>query len=219
MANEIEDKVTASAETPEVGAAASTRKSEGRPQRRNDQRRNDRREREVEQDEFEERTIVVNRFTKVVKVGKNFSFSALIAVGDKKGRVGLGFGKANELSDAIRKGGEHARKNLMAVPTRGTTITHAVEARFCAAKVLIKPASQGTGVIAGGAVRPVLECAGIQDVLSKSLGSDNAINVVHATVDALKQLVRPEEVAARRGKTIEEVAPAGMLRARAGQGA
>ena len=198
MANEIEDKVTASAETPEVGAAAFTRKSEGRPQRRNDQRRNDRREREVEQDEFEERTIVVNRSTKVVKGGKNFSFSALIAVGDKKGRVGLGFGKANELSDAIRKGGEHARKNLMAVPTRGTTITHAVEARFCAAKVLIKPASQGTGVIAGGGMRAVLELAGIQDVLAKSLGSSNQSNVVKATFEALKMLRTRDEMLEKR---------------------
>ena len=198
MANEIEDKVTASAETPEVGAAASTRKSEGRPQRRNDQRRNDRREREVEQDEFEERTIVVNRSTKVVKGGKNCSFSALIAVGDKKGRVGLGFGKANELSDAIRKGGEHARKNLMAVPTRGTTITHAVEARFCAAKVLIKPASQGTGVIAGGGMRAVLELAGIQDVLAKSLGSSNQSNVVKATFEALKMLRTRDEMLEKR---------------------
>ena len=198
VANEIEDKVTAPAETPEVGAAASTRKSEGRPQRRNDQRRNDRREREVEQDEFEERTIVVNRSTKVVKGGKNFSFSALIAVGDKKGRVGLGFGKANELSDAIRKGGEHARKNLMAVPTRGTTITHAVEARFCAAKVLIKPASQGTGVIAGGGMRAVLELAGIQDVLAKSLGSSNQSNVVKATFEALKMLRTRDETLEKR---------------------
>ena len=198
MANEIEDKVTASAETPEVGAAASTRKSEGRPQRRNDQRRNDRREREVEQDEFEERTIVVNRSTKVVKGGKNFSFSALIAVGDKKGRVGLGFGKANELSDAIRKGGEHARKNLMAVPTRGTTITHAVEARFCAAKVLLTPASQGTGVIAGGGMRAVLELAGIQDVLAKSLGSSNQSNVVKATFEALKMLRTRDEMLEKR---------------------
>ena len=198
MANEIEDKVTAPAETPEVGAAASTRKSEGHPQRRNDQRRNDRREREVEQDEFEERTIVVNRSTKVVKGGKNFSFSALIAVGDKKGRVGLGFGKANELSDAIRKGGEHARKNLMAVPTRGTTITHAVEARFCAAKVLIKPASQGTGVIAGGGMRAVLELAGIQDVLAKSLGSSNQSNVVKATFEALKMLRTRDEMLEKR---------------------
>ena len=198
VANEIEDKVTAPAETPEVGAAASTRKSEGRPQRRNDQRRTDRREREVEQDEFEERTIVVNRSTKVVKGGKNFSFSALIAVGDKKGRVGLGFGKANELSDAIRKGGEHARKNLMAVPTRGTTITHAVEARFCAAKVLIKPASQGTGVIAGGGMRAVLELAGIQDVLAKSLGSSNQSNVVKATFEALKMLRTRDEMLEKR---------------------
>ncbi|MGN0867020.1 MAG: 30S ribosomal protein S5 [Oligosphaeraceae bacterium] len=152
----------------------------------------------MEQDDLEERTIVVNRSTKVVKGGKNFSFSALIVVGDKKGRVGMGFGKANELSDAIRKGGEQARRHMMTVPTLGSTITHAVEARFCAARVLVKPASQGTGVIAGGGMRAVLELAGIQDVLAKSLGSSNQSNVVKATFDALKKLRTKAEVMEKR---------------------
>ena len=133
--------------------------------------------------------------------------------------MGIGYGKAKEVPAAIQKGAEEARKNFFRVPMIAGTITHPVQGEAAAGVVMLRPAAPGTGVIAGGAVRPVLECAGIQDVLSKSLGSDNAINVVHATVDALKQLVRPEEVAARRGKTIEEVAPAGMLRARAGQGA
>ncbi len=196
MATAIEENVTV-AEAPEATAAAAPRKSEGRPQRR-EGRRDQRREREVEQDEFEERTIVVNRSTKVVKGGKNFSFSALIVVGDKKGRVGMGFGKANEVSDAIRKGGEQARRHLMTVPTNGGTITHAVEARFCAAKVLVKPASQGTGVIAGGGMRAVLELAGIQDVLAKSLGSSNQANVVKATFDALKKLRTKAEMLEKR---------------------
>ncbi len=196
MATAIEENVTV-AEAPEATAAAAPRKSEGRPQRR-EGRRDQRREREVEQDEFEERTIVVNRSTKVVKGGKNFSFSALIVVGDKKGRVGMGFGKANEVSDAIRKGGEQARRHLMTVPTNGGTITHTVEARFCAAKVLVKPASQGTGVIAGGGMRAVLELAGIQDVLAKSLGSSNQANVVKATFDALKKLRTKAEMLEKR---------------------
>ncbi len=196
MTTAIEENVTV-AETPEASVPAAPRKSEGRPPRR-EGRRDARREREVEQDDLEERTIVVNRSTKVVKGGKNFSFSALIVVGDKKGRVGMGFGKANELSDAIRKGGEQARRHMMTVPTLGTTITHAVEARFCAAKVLVKPASQGTGVIAGGGMRAVLELAGIQDVLAKSLGSSNQSNVVKATFDALKKLRTKAEVMEKR---------------------
>lgn len=197
MANEIEENVTV-AETAEANAPAASRKSEGRPQRRGGERRNERREHEVEQDEFEERTIVVTRSTKVVKGGKNFSFGALIVVGDKKGRVGMGFGKANELTDAIRKGGEQARRHLMTVPTNGSTITHMVEARFCAAKVLMKPASQGTGVIAGGGMRAVLELAGIQDVLAKSLGSNNQANVVKATFEALKMLRTKAEMIEKR---------------------
>lgn len=189
---------------------------------RNDRRegRNDRRNQSDERSEYIERVVTINRVSKVVKGGRRFSFTALVIVGDGKGLVGVGYGKAKEVPAAIQKGTEEARRNFFRVPMIGGTITHPVQGEAAAGIVMMKPAAPGTGVIAGGAARPVLECAGIQDVLSKSLGSDNAINVVHATVDALKQLVRPEEVAARRGKTLEEVAPARMLRARAaGQGA
>ena len=154
-----------------------------------------------------------------MKGGRRFSFTALVIVGDGQGMVGVGYGKAKEVPAAIQKGAEEARKNFFRVPMIAGTITHPVQGEAAAGIVMLRPAAPGTGVIAGGATRPVLECAGIQDVLSKSLGSDNAINVVHATVDALKQLVRPEEVAARRGKSVEEVTPTRMLRARAGQGA
>ena len=183
-------------------------------------RRDDRRnQQDNERDKYIERVVTINRVSKTVKGGRNMSFTALVIVGDGQGMVGVGYGKAKEVPAAIQKGAEEARKNFFRVPMIAGTITHPVQGEAAAGVVMLRPAAPGTGVIAGGAVRPVLECAGIQDVLSKSLGSDNAINVVHATVDALKQLVRPEEVAARRGKTIEEVAPAGMLRARAGQGA
>jgi small subunit ribosomal protein S5 len=140
-------------------------------------------------------------------------------VGDGDGMVGVGYGKAKEVPAAIAKGVEEAKKNFFRVPRIQSTIPHPVQGEKAAGVVLLKPASPGTGVIAGGPVRAVLECAGIHDVLSKSLGSDNPINIVHATVAALKELTRPEEVAARRGLPLEDVAPAGMLRARAGQGA
>ena len=179
----------------------------------------DNRRQQDERNQYLERVVTINRVSKVVKGGRRFSVTALVIVGDGEGNVGVGYGKAKEVPAAIQKGAEEARKNFFRVPMIAGTITHPVQGEAAAGVVMLRPAAPGTGVIAGGAVRPVLECAGIQDVLSKSLGSDNAINVVHATVDALKQLVRPEEVAARRGKTIEEVAPAGMLRARAGQGA
>ena len=179
----------------------------------------DNRRQQDERNQYLERVVTINRVSKVVKGGRRFSFTALVIVGDGEGNVGVGYGKAKEVPAAIQKGAEEARKNFFRVPMIAGTITHPVQGEAAAGVVMLRPAAPGTGVIAGGAVRPVLECAGVQDVLSKSLGSDNAINVVHATVDALKQLVRPEEVAARRGKTIEEVAPAGMLRARAGQGA
>lgn len=185
-----------------------------------DDRRGGRRDQQDERSQYLERVVTINRVSKVVKGGRRFSFTALVIVGDGQGMVGVGYGKAKEVPAAIQKGAEEARKNFFRVPMIAGTITHEVQGEAAAGVVWMKPAAPGTGVIAGGAARPVLECAGVQDVLSKSLGSDNAINVVHATVDALKQLVRPEEVAARRGKSLEEVAPAQMLRARAaGQGA
>jgi small subunit ribosomal protein S5 len=161
-----------------------------------------------------ERVVTINRVSKVVKGGRRFSFTALVIVGDGKGMVGVGYGKAKEVPAAIAKGVEEARKNFFRVPLIGGTIVHPVQGEAAAGVVMLRPASPGTGVIAGGAARAVLECAGVHDILAKSLGSDNAINVVHATVTALKQLQRPEEVAARRGLPIEDVAPAGMLRAR-----
>ena len=195
------------------------RDNRGRDNKRDD-RRGGRRDQQDERSQYLERVVTINRVSKVVKGGRRFSFTALVIVGDGEGNVGVGYGKAKEVPAAIQKGAEEARKNFFRVPMIAGTITHPVQGEAAAGVVMLRPAAPGTGVIAGGAVRPVLECAGIQDVLSKSLGSDNAINVVHATVDALKRLVRPEEVAARRGKTVEEVTPAAMLRARAaGQGA
>ncbi|HEX4390094.1 MAG TPA: 30S ribosomal protein S5 [Mycobacterium sp.] len=162
-----------------------------------------------------ERVVTINRVAKVVKGGRRFSFTALVIVGDGDGTVGVGYGKAKEVPAAIAKGVEEAKKAFFKVPRIQQTIPHPVQGEAAAGVVLLKPASPGTGVIAGGPVRAVLECAGIHDVLSKSLGSDNPINIVHATVAALRQLVRPEEVAARRGLELEDVAPAGLLRARA----
>jgi len=197
------------------GGRSADNKSGGN-NRRND-RRNDRRNQDNERDKYIERVVTINRVSKTVKGGHNMSFTALVVVGDGQGMVGVGYGKAKEVPAAIQKGAEEARKNFFRVPMIAGTITHPVEGRDAAGIVMMKPAAPGTGVIAGGAARPVLECAGVQDILSKSLGSDNALNVVRATVDGLKQLVRPEEVAARRGKTVEEVTPARMLRKRAGQ--
>jgi len=148
--------------------------------------------------ELTEKLIHVNRVAKVVKGGKNLSFSALVAVGDGNGQVGIGMGKAKEISQAIQKAGAVARKNLATIPLAGTTIPHEITVKYGAAKVLLKPASPGTGVIAGGSIRAVLEVAGIQDILTKSLGSCNPINVVKATMDALTQLREPEKAVARR---------------------
>lgn len=198
------------------GGRSAENNNDNRNERRG--RRDDRRnQQQDERSQYIERVVTINRVSKVVKGGRRFSFTALVIVGDGDGMVGVGYGKAKEVPAAIQKGAEEARKNFFRVPMVAGTITHPVQGEAAAGIVMMRPAAPGTGVIAGGAARPVLECAGIQDILCKSLGSDNAINVVHATVDGLKQLQRPEEVAARRGKTLEEVAPARMLRARAGQ--
>ncbi len=176
-------------------------KPEGRKENRDRRRGNDR-----EKDkEFEERVVIINRVTKVVKGGRRFRFSALVVVGDKKGRVGMGTGKANEVPDAIKKAIENAKKNLFRVPIVGTTLPHAVNGRYGAGQVFLKPASEGTGVIAGGPVRSVLELAGVQDVLSKCIGSRTPINVVRATVVGLKSLRTLDTIATLREMKPEEV--------------
>jgi small subunit ribosomal protein S5 len=179
-----------------------------------DRQRRDRAPRE-EKNPLLERVVAINRVAKVVKGGRRFSFTALVVVGDGDGQVGVGYGKAKEVPAAIAKGVEEAKKSMFRVPRIASTIPHPVQGEAAAGVVMLRPAAPGTGVIAGGPVRAVLECAGIHDVLSKSLGSDNAINIVHATVAALKMLERPEQVAARRGLPVEDVAPAAMLRAQA----
>ena len=163
--------------------------------------------------QYEERVIAINRVAKVVKGGRRFSFTALVVVGDGEGHVGLGYGKAKEVPAAIQKGMEEAKKNLFSVPLAGSTITHVILGEHDAARVLLKPAAPGTGVIAGGAARHILEAAGIHDVLAKSLGSSNAINVSRATIQGLRSLKRPDAIAKLRGKSAEEVSSAGMLRA------
>ena len=179
--------------------------------------RRDRRERapREEKSAFIERVVTINRVSKVVKGGRRFSFTALVVVGDGDGMVGVGYGKAKEVPAAIAKGVEEAKKHFFRVPRIQGTIPHPVTGEAAAGVVMLRPAAPGTGVIAGGPVRAVLECAGIHDILSKSMGSDNAINVVHAAVAALKMLETPEQVAARRGLPLEDVAPAALLRARA----
>ena len=153
--------------------------------------------------EFDESVIAINRSAKVVKGGKNFSFGALVVVGDHNGRVGYGYGKANEVSDAIRKGGEAARRNLVKVPMNGQTLPHEIEVKFGGARVLLRPASAGTGLIAGGAVRAILELAGVKDVLAKSLGASNAANVAKATFKAIEGLTTREMAYARRGIAVK----------------
>ncbi len=164
--------------------------------------------------QYLERVVAINRVAKVVQGGRRFSFTALVVVGDGDGTVGVGYGKAREVPAAIAKGVEEAKKAFFRVPRIQGTIPHPVQGEKAAGVVMLRPASPGTGVIAGGSARAVLECAGVHDVLAKSLGSDNAINVVHATVAALKSLEEPEQVAKRRGLPVADVAPAALLRAR-----
>src|SRR5499426_1208326 len=195
--------------------AAAPRRGGGGERR---ERREDRRGGATEkQAVYLERGVAINRVAKVVQGGRRFSFTALVVVGDGDGMVGVGYGKAKEVPTAIAKGVEEAKKHFFKVPRIGSTIPHPVQGEEAAGVVLLKPASAGTGVIAGGPVRAVLECAGIHDVLSKSLGSSNQINIVHATVEALRMLEQPEAVAARRGLPVEDVAPAALLKARAEQ--
>ena len=197
------------------GANESNTNNDGRRSSRRDDRRNDRRGDAADKNAFVERVVTINRVSKVVKGGRRFSFTALVVVGDADGTVGVGYGKAKEVPAAIAKGVEEAKKNFFRVPRIQGTIPHPIQGEAAAGVVFLRPASPGTGVIAGGPVRAVLECAGIHDVLSKSLGSSNSINIVHATVAALKGLEEPAAVAARRGLPLEHVAPAALLRAQA----
>lgn len=212
------------AEQRNNGPAASGRRGENQD-RNNRGRGNDRNQggrrgegrggRQEEKSAFLERVVAINRVSKVVKGGRRFAFTALVVVGDGDGTVGIGYGKAKEVPAAISKGVEEAKKNFFRVPRIQGTIVHPVQGEDAAGVVFLRPAAPGTGVIAGGPVRAVLECAGVADVLSKSLGSSNTINIVHATVKALKQLEEPEAVAARRGLPLEDVAPGYLLRAQA----
>ena len=197
-----------------VSSSGSAQRENGRGRR---DRNNDRRDRSGRgnDDKYIERVVTIKRVSKVVKGGRRFTFTALVVVGDGEGTVGVGYGKAKEVPSAIAKAVEIAKKNFFHVPMIRRTIPHLTQGEDSAGVVLLRPASPGTGVIAGGPVRAVLDCAGVHDILSKSLGSSNAINIVHATVDALKGLEQPEAVAARRGLPLEDIAPQSMLRARA----
>ena len=219
MSEEVKDEAVVE-ETPVAPVAAEEdTSSEPREARRGSRERNpnarERGARDTEKSQFLERVVTINRVSKVVKGGRRFSFTALVVVGDGNGMVGVGYGKAREVPTAISKGVEDAKKNFFRVPRSGMTIPHPVQGEAAAGVVLLRPASAGTGVIAGGPVRAVLECAGVHDVLSKSLGSSNTINIVRATVAALQQLEEPRAVAARRGLEFEQVAPARLIRAEA----
>ena len=213
----VENEVTTEQTAGQPATAAAEAPAEREP-RRGGRERNpnrDRNSRDRNESQFLERVVTINRVSKVVKGGRRFSFTALVVVGDGNGLVGVGYGKAREVPLAISKGVEEAKRNFFRVPRAGSTIPHPVQGEAAAGVVLLRPAAAGTGVIAGGPVRAVLECAGIHDVLSKSLGSSNTINIVHATVTALKQLEEPRAVAARRGLDFDQVAPARLIRAEA----
>ena len=215
---ETEVAVDAEQTAPEAAAATEAAPEREREPRRGGRERNpnrDRGSRDADKSQFLERVVTINRVSKVVKGGRRFSFTALVVVGDGNGVVGVGYGKAREVPLAISKGVEEAKRNFFRVPRVGVTIPPPVQGEAAAGVVLLRPAAAGTGVIAGGPVRAVLECAGIHDVLSKSLGSSNTINIVHATVAALKQLEEPRAVAARRGLEFDQVAPARLVRAEA----
>ena len=214
--NKEQELSTEATETTAVVAESAPAETNERDARRGSRERaprGERREREETKSPFLERVVTINRVSKVVQGGRRFSFTALVVVGDGNGMVGVGYGKAKEVPAAIAKGVEEAKKSFFRVPRVGGTIPHPVQGEAAAGVVLLRPAAAGTGVIAGGPVRAVLECAGVHDVLSKSLGSSNTINIVHATVAALRQLEEPSAVAARRGLMLEEVAPKGLLRA------
>ncbi len=219
-ANEENKEQELTAEVTEAPAASNAPATDPRERepRRGGRERNPNRERgsrESEKSPFLERVVTINRVSKVVKGGRRFSFTALVVVGDGDGTVGVGYGKAREVPAAIAKGVEDAKRNFFRVPRVLKTIPHPVQGEAAAGVVLLRPATPGTGVIEGGPVRAVLECAGIHDVLSKSLGSSNTINIVHATVAALKQLEEPRAVAARRGLPVDQVVPVQILRAEA----
>jgi small subunit ribosomal protein S5 len=201
----IDPTQNATAPAGNAGNAGGKGRGERREGRRDD--------REREKSPYTERVVFINRVSKVVKGGRRFSFTALVVVGDGNGLVGIGYGKSKEVPQAIAKAVEEAKKSFFPVPRVQGTIPHPVQGETAAGVVLLRPASPGTGVIAGGPVRAVLECAGIHDVLTKSLGSSNAINMVHATVAALKMLESPEQIATRRGRPLEDVAPAAIIRA------
>jgi small subunit ribosomal protein S5 len=196
--------------TQAPAAAGNERGNSGKGRGERRERRDDR---EKEKNPFMERVVFINRVSKVVKGGRRFSFTALVVVGDGNGQVGIGYGKSKEVPAAIAKAVEEAKKSFFTVPRVQGTVPHPVQGETAAGVVLLRPASPGTGVIAGGPVRAVLECAGITDVLTKSLGSNNAINMDHATVAALKMIERPAQIAARRGRPLEDVAPAAIIRA------
>ena len=219
MSDNKETEVTATEQAaPEQAAAEAPNEREPSEGRRGGRERNNNRDRGARDrgdNQFLERVVTINRVSKVVKGGRRFSFTALVVVGDGNGVVGVGYGKAREVPLAISKGVEEAKRNFFRVPRSASTIPLPVQGEAAAGVVLLRPAAAGTGVIAGGPVRAVLECAGIHDVLSKSLGSSNTINIVHATVEALKQLEEPRAVAARRGLEFDQVAPARLVRAEA----